>query len=101
MKNQNEQQGVWKYQCIGCKQFFPSSQSIAAHTRGHFKDGWVKGTRQRKIFVPFTNYQQGQQQGSTTSLVTHLTKEEEEVALILLDISKKQVVVAPPEEPVV
>lgn len=63
-QGQNGQQGVWMYQCIHCKKNFPSSQAIAGHTKGHFRDGWVKGTPQSKVFVLFSEYQQ--QQGSIT-----------------------------------
>lgn len=58
------QQGMWMYQCTYCKKNFPSSQAIAGHTKGHFRDGWVKGTPQSKVFVKFSDYQQ--QQVSTT-----------------------------------
>lgn len=64
MQGQNGQQGMWMYQCVHCKKNFPSSQAIAGHTKGHFRDGWVKGTPQRKVFVLFSDYQQ--QQGSTS-----------------------------------
>ncbi|KAG5632362.1 hypothetical protein H5410_004079, partial [Solanum commersonii] len=56
----NELHGVWEYQCIICNQLFSSSQSIAGHTKIHYKDGWVKGTHQKKVFVLFPNYQQPQ-----------------------------------------
>lgn len=64
IQGQNGQQGMWMYQCIHCKKNFPSSQAIAGHTKGHFRDGWVKGTPQSKVFVLFSEYQQ--QQGSIT-----------------------------------
>lgn len=64
IQGQNGQQGMWMYQCVHCKKNFPSSQAIAGHTKGHFRDGWVKGTPQRKVFVLFSDYQQ--QQGSTS-----------------------------------
>ncbi|KAG5579371.1 hypothetical protein H5410_049998 [Solanum commersonii] len=47
------QDGVSIFQCIYCGRKFYSSQAIAAHTRCHFKDGWVKGTLRRKFFVSF------------------------------------------------
>ncbi|KAJ8545206.1 hypothetical protein K7X08_017789 [Anisodus acutangulus] len=51
------------YQCMNCNLLCNSSQSLAAHTKGHIiKDGWVKGTRQRKIFVPYDENNQVQQQ---------------------------------------
>lgn len=62
----NGQQGIWMYQCIYCQKNFSSSQAIAGHTKGHFRDGWVKGTAQSKVFVKFSDYQQQQQQGSAT-----------------------------------
>uniref|UniRef100_K4CYC3 C2H2-type domain-containing protein n=1 Tax=Solanum lycopersicum TaxID=4081 RepID=K4CYC3_SOLLC len=40
-----------------CGRRFYSSQAIAAHTRCHFKDGWVKGTPQRNFFVSFFDFQ--------------------------------------------
>ncbi|KAK4368312.1 hypothetical protein RND71_012104 [Anisodus tanguticus] len=64
MQAQNRQ-GRWIYECIYCRKPFPTSQAIAGHTKGHFKHGWVKGTRQRKIFIPHPNYEV-QQQGSGT-----------------------------------
>ncbi|XP_055805919.1 uncharacterized protein LOC129874629 [Solanum dulcamara] len=64
IQGQNGQQGMWMYQCVHCKKNFPSSQAIAGHTKGHFRDGWVKGTPQSKVFVLFSEYQQ--QQGSIT-----------------------------------
>jgi len=51
------QDGVSIFQCIYCGRRFYSSQAIAAHTRCHFKDGWVKGTPQRKFFVSFFDFQ--------------------------------------------
>ncbi|KAG5632365.1 hypothetical protein H5410_004082 [Solanum commersonii] len=60
MQVQNELHGVWKYQCIIYNQLFCSSQSMASHTKIHYKDVWVKGTHQNKVFVPFPNYQQPQ-----------------------------------------
>ncbi|KAH0673938.1 hypothetical protein KY290_014157 [Solanum tuberosum] len=71
MQEQNELHGVWKYQCIICNQLFSSSQSIAGHTKIHYKDGWVKGTHQKKIFVPFPNYQQPQSSTTIDSSSTH------------------------------
>ncbi|PHU25699.1 hypothetical protein BC332_04031 [Capsicum chinense] len=62
----NGQQGIWMYQCIYCQKNFSSSQAIAGHTKGHFRDGWVKGTAQSKVFVKFSDYQLQQQQGSAT-----------------------------------
>ena len=51
------QDGVSIFQCIYCGRRFYSSQAIAAHTRSHFKEGWVKGTPQRKFFVSFFDSQ--------------------------------------------
>ncbi|KAG5579374.1 hypothetical protein H5410_050001 [Solanum commersonii] len=51
------QDGVSIFQCIYCGRKFYSSQAIAAHTRCHFKDGWVQGTPQRKSFVLFFYFQ--------------------------------------------
>ncbi|KAK4368313.1 hypothetical protein RND71_012105 [Anisodus tanguticus] len=62
MEQQNGR-GRVMFQCIKCELLFPSSQSIAAHTKNHMKDdGWVKGTRQRKVFVLYENNQVLQQQ---------------------------------------
>lgn len=70
MQEPNMQHGEWKHQCIICNLLFSSSQAIAGHTRIHYKDGWVKGTHHKKVFVPFPDYQQPQ--GSTaTDLLTY------------------------------
>ncbi|KAJ8567796.1 hypothetical protein K7X08_020004 [Anisodus acutangulus] len=61
MEQQNGR-GRVMFQCIICDKICDSSQSIAGHTKGHFKDGWVKGTRQRKLFVPCENNQVQQEQ---------------------------------------
>ncbi|KAH0721505.1 hypothetical protein KY284_006535 [Solanum tuberosum] len=61
------QDGVLIFQCIYCGRRFYSSQAIAAHTRCHFKDGWVKGTPQRKFFVSFFVFQHDSTQISSIS----------------------------------
>ncbi|KAG5621900.1 hypothetical protein H5410_007118 [Solanum commersonii] len=71
----NMQHGVWKHQCIICNQLFSSSQAIAGHTKIHYKDGWVKGTHQKKVFVPFPDYQQPQ--SSTT--IDPLTYQQQQI----------------------
>ncbi|WMV15353.1 hypothetical protein MTR67_008738 [Solanum verrucosum] len=69
------QHGVWKHQCIICNQLFSSSQAIAGHTKIHYKDGWVKGTHQKKVFVPFPDYQEPQ--SSTT--IDPLTYQQQQI----------------------
>jgi len=69
------QHGVWKHQCIICNQLFSSSQAIAGHTKIHYKDGWVKGTHQKKVFFPFPDYQQPQ--SSTT--IDPLTYQQQQI----------------------
>ncbi|KAG5632371.1 hypothetical protein H5410_004088 [Solanum commersonii] len=64
MQELNELHGVSKYQCVICSQLFSSSQAIAGHAKIHHKDGWVKGTPQKKITssrvtdIDPTNYHQ-------------------------------------------
>ncbi|KAJ8545205.1 hypothetical protein K7X08_017788 [Anisodus acutangulus] len=70
MQAQNRQ-GRWIYECIHCRKPFLTSQAIAGHTKRHLKHGWVKGTRQRKIFVPYPNYQVQQQGSGTDSSIPH------------------------------
>lgn len=49
---------VYQYfNCIYCKRRSYSRQAIAAHAKCHFKDRWVKGTPQRKLFVSFFDFQ--------------------------------------------
>ncbi|XP_060192419.1 uncharacterized protein LOC132621953 [Lycium barbarum] len=55
---QNEPGKFMYYQCIPCEKLFPSSQAIAGHSKRHLKNGWVKGTHHKKVFL---------QEGSTTN----------------------------------
>lgn len=50
------------------KKNFASSQAIAGHTKGHFRDGWVKGTPQSKVFVLFSDYQPHQDSTTDSSI---------------------------------
>ncbi|KAG5631425.1 hypothetical protein H5410_003142 [Solanum commersonii] len=77
MQEHNELHSVWKYQCIICNQLFSSSQSIAGHTKIHYKDGWVKGTHQKKVFVPFPSYQQAQ---SSTTIDSSSTLQQQQIS---------------------
>ncbi|XP_060193007.1 uncharacterized protein LOC132622416 [Lycium barbarum] len=66
---QNEPGRFMYYQCISCEKLFPSSQAIAGHSKRHFKNGWVKGTRHRNVFL---------QEGSTpdSSIPWHQQQQE-------------------------
>ncbi|KAK4737507.1 hypothetical protein R3W88_001204 [Solanum pinnatisectum] len=68
MHGQNEQHGMWMYQCIHCKKNFPSIQAIAGHTKGHLRDDWI-----------------------LVKLRARLTREEQEVILPLFDSAMEQV----------
>uniref|UniRef100_A0A3Q7FML9 C2H2-type domain-containing protein n=1 Tax=Solanum lycopersicum TaxID=4081 RepID=A0A3Q7FML9_SOLLC len=71
MQEQTELHGIWKFQCITCNKLFSSSQAIAGHTRIHFKEGRVKGTHQKKVFVPFPNSQQPESSTTIDLSSTH------------------------------
>ncbi|MCD7464205.1 hypothetical protein HAX54_052286 [Datura stramonium] len=99
IQGQTGQQGMWMYQCIHCKKNFGSSQAIAGHTKGHFRDGWVKGTPQSKVFVLFSDYQPHLDSTTDSSipeqqilarLRARLTREEQEVISRLLDSAMEQ-----------
>ncbi|KAK4347486.1 hypothetical protein RND71_033825 [Anisodus tanguticus] len=74
------------YQCMNCNLLCNSSQSLAAHTKGHIiKDGWVKGTRQRKIFVPYDENNQVQQQQQVAPEIDEQQQQQQQVAPEIAD----------------
>ncbi|XP_059292328.1 uncharacterized protein LOC132045761 [Lycium ferocissimum] len=86
------------YECIKCGEVFPSSQSIAGHTKIHFKHGWIKGTHQRKVFLASPALSPARHMSRLrvrdhkilARLKGRLTKEEDGVIMRLVEISREQ-----------